>query len=452
MLYIFIAVLIPLCVNGIIRFFKTSKKNITEIPTFFLYFYSGALLFFLYILIKGGNHEAWVSAGVGSLWVIGFRLKQKQLPPKISKVSKIIYAVAVVALCAFAYQSAKSYAQTKEGRERILVWKVTKNLLKEDNPLIGHGYGTFSMRYAYEQGLYLKSDKANKDDIIYASAPLNSGSGYLQSIYEIGFFGCAIFILWIIVSAIDGTKNRTLGLSGLIISTATLFIFISPQQYPILWTIMFIAASIAVSDTNQQYKGRNYKVPYIGLIMSLAVFLSFYFEYEYVEKYKQWFQARQLIENKNYKMAARRFVELYPDLNYEPLFLKDGINALQKANHINEPNIWFRRARRLSFNPQLFYDASEYRISNKEFGMAEQVLRQTKRALPAMPETYIRLMRLYSMPQYRNVIRFKITYKQLKALKSIPGFKIPDDLEKEAEIMNKNIVIPESFRENKQEF
>src|SRR5690606_8230056 len=74
---------------------------------------------------------------------------------------------------------------------RQSIWSDAYNITK-DNPYFGIGWGNYQnyiMRHKQDQYLILN------DEILYFDQPEN---GYLKVLVELGFFGFAIFLLFII--------------------------------------------------------------------------------------------------------------------------------------------------------------------------------------------------------------------------------------------------------------
>ncbi|MGV8138576.1 MAG: O-antigen ligase family protein [Mangrovibacterium sp.] len=153
------------------------------------------------------------------------------------------------------------YYQKKDSADgRLLVWKVSAEMIKNE-PVIGHGYGTFQAKYMDYQAEYFKSNPDSKFKILADNVrhPFNE---FIKIAVEFGIAGLAVILSVILLVTWKMLKseneNRALALSGLV-SFFVLACFSYPLQYVGTWLLLvFYFSALLPSKGNQDKKQSNF--------------------------------------------------------------------------------------------------------------------------------------------------------------------------------------------------
>lgn len=428
---LYIALIYPLPLNGVFRFHKCKKMDFLNTYTSFFYFSLFAWLFFTYILISSNCYISWILAGIGVLWVIGFRMRNMKMNNRKKMIARIsVWCVAVVFIV-FSCFIIKDYTNTNIAKQQMMNVKISTKILF-DKPFTGIGLGKFPTSYAATQLKYLNSPDATESDRIYASTPYISANAYLQSGIECGIISISLFFIWLLMSLYHGVRNNMLGASGVIISILVLCFIQTPLQYPAVWIILIFCSAVCVTRANQGYKGRKYSIRHIGLIAAIVACISFCIQSDYSSNYNNWHLNKRSYLKGAYHLAADNYRLLYPELNYEPEFLYEGADCLSRTGESHEAIVWLKRALQLSSEPKFYYAMADNLTKQKRYYKAERTLIRLNSIVPMRAETYLYLLRLYSSPEYKHPIRFKKTLDIFLQLRDIKESGITTNMIEEA--------------------
>lgn len=404
----YIVMILPLCLNLILRLRKCDKIALWETRTMLFYLAAAGIVVILIALPGGMSRTAWLAGVAACSWVFFLRKSGWELlKEKVMAHRRIaIIACAFIFIILTALPSIGGFVRPEKSTSRMLMWNVTVKAILE-HPFYGTGLGGFPVSYAKAQADYFSSGKASDMERMVADCPEFPYNEYLHMGLEYGILGLLLFTLWIGFTLYYGLKNRQIGATGGIIAILFISMYSYPLQLQSFWVLLIFFAAISVTKPGKQTKAYQCSLPYIGALVALMACVMFFNQQQYYQSYKEWKTLRVLVEKKEYRVAAQGFQCLYPQLSHKVEFLKEGARCLQQNKQYSDVIIWTRRALQQSAEPELHHLMAESYRQLGFYKQAEKCLLQCCQILPEQIETYYLLIKLYSDNSYFHPDKIK---------------------------------------------
>lgn len=296
-----------------------------------------SILIFTLLLWYGNSRAAWLGSIIGTTFLV-IRTTGAYLR-RISLKCKIIFIL--IAGCIFSYSLSQVYHYKTESAEgRLLIWSGTIRMIRE-NPLTGHGIGSFRQQYMKYQASFLKQqtrfDPQLADNV---GSPFNE---YLRIGTEQGICGLLLCILWLGTPFLGKQKqsatrseNRISGiLQSLLIAFAVFSLFSYPSEsLPLMAVPIFCTGLLSrnSSPVIRSSKGRLSGSVVIGC-MVFAIYLFSYTPYK--KTIYKWNSALQQVYD-NPEGSIATLEQIAPVLKHTPAFLLNYGLLLNRQQHYRE--------------------------------------------------------------------------------------------------------------------
>lgn len=376
----YVAVVLPVCLNMVLRFYNCNKSAFWEARTQLFYVSCLATILILFVLPGGISRAAWIAALISCAWVCWMRkIGWEKTKEKIRRhrITFAMYTFAIFVLST-ALPQVGEWLNIDSAGNRILMWNVTTKAIWE-HPFTGSGLGSYPALYARTQAAYLGSGvatEAEKMAVCYPAFPFND---YLHIGVEIGIVGLLIFLLWIGFSLYYGIKHRQIGACGGILAMGVFAMYSYPLQLPSFWILLIFFTCICTtcSRCHEKYPQKSY--PYIGALAALFSCLLFFSHREMPQTYKEWKSLEVLYEEHAYEEAAPRYIHLYPYLSHQYTFLMQGADCLSNTGRYSQAVVWLERAMLLSADPEIYQQMAKNKRKLGKFREAERYLKEIER-------------------------------------------------------------------------
>lgn len=404
----YLAIILPLCLNLVLRLRNCDKTALWESRTMLFYLAAAGMVIILIALPQGMSRPAWLAAFAACCWVFFLRKSGWELlKEKVTKHRRIaIIACAFIFIFITALPTIGGSVHPDKSTSRMLIWNVTVKAILE-NPIHGTGLGGFPVSYAKAQADYFSSGKASERERVVAGCPQFPYNEYLHIGLEHGITGLLLFALWIGFILYYGLKNRQIGATGGIIAILFFSMYSYPLQLQSFWILLSFLGAICVTKPGKSQNQSQFNVPHIGALAALIACVLFFSQQNYYKPYKEWKTLRVLADKKEYSVAAQGYQCLYPQLSHQIIFLTEGARCLQQNKQYSDVIMWTNRALEQSAEPELHYLMAE---SFRQLGLykqAENCLLKCRYILPEKTETYYWLTKLYSEVSYFHPDKLK---------------------------------------------
>lgn len=211
------------------------------------------------MLAISDSRAGWLAAIAGILLLQWQNIHAAWL--KLSLLKKVVVIIIIAALTIALYQHK---SQSAEGR--LLTWRVTADMIA-DNPVTGHGMGSFSEQYMYYQADYFKRHP-NSRFTDCASVVDRSYNDFLRLLSEEGIIGAIILcmmIYGILVNAKIGHRTVNAALASIAV-----FSMFSYPSYLTNFQLSF-AALLACTHCPKQPSGTGRHALSVTGILMLAI-------------------------------------------------------------------------------------------------------------------------------------------------------------------------------------
>ena len=177
----YMAMILPLCLNVILRFRNYNKSTWWKAPTFMFYMAIAGFILISFALFICMNRPALVAAILSCIWVIWMRLVGWQRTKETIRQHHLLFALSSISLFILISGAilAINIKKAEEGDRRLLIWNVTTKAIME-SPIGGTGINSFPTVYARTQAAYFNSGIASEKEMINAICPNVAHNEYLQ--------------------------------------------------------------------------------------------------------------------------------------------------------------------------------------------------------------------------------------------------------------------------------
>lgn len=430
----YLVIVFPICFSFLLVYRKCKKSDLFNIRTSLFYLSAlGCLLITISLLIAGKPNIIFTII-ISCLWILWIKNiglgKTSAFVSQHHRLFRLgsIALFGVIAIVAFFITLKKS----EVGDPQLLIWNVTTKAITEQ-PLKGTGYGLYPKIYAETQAAYFSSGKASEIEKINAISPISANNEYLQIGVEYGLMGLLLFILLIAMLLYYGIKNRHYACSGSILSMAIFAMYSNYLQYPSLWIIGVFLGAICVTKPSAEKKKASSSSRYVGIIAAIGTIILVVTQKDLYKNYKQWAIMQRIYESGNYDLAIRKYAEFFKYLKHQPDFVYEGVDCYSKTNNPETAAIWLKEILQISAEPRFYYAMAENKIKMGHYQDAERFLIEIAQILPRKGETYIRFMRLYSLPENLQLNKLQETVSMFEKISTNETNDVSPEMWQEAQ-------------------
>ena len=309
---------------------------------------------------------------------------------------------------------------------RLVMWQTTLEMIRA-KPLLGHGLGTFQIKYLHYQSEFLDN---NPQYISYSMNPMDAHNEYLQLTAELGILGILliVFFVWLIFKEIlcylnkNNTKNELKLLTLLLTTSIIIFLihalFTFPLQNPATGSVFVILLGLTISLVNSNKKA-TYKVLFQFVNMNdmfkkatfLALFvIVIFFNINYVIKpylsEVYYYRGMELMTEQNYSKALVQ-LEKSVSLNSD----NGGIHHALGAAYFNigqnqEAFLHMKKAEQNFIDKKLYRNLGLYFSKINNLAKAEYYFLKATSINPTFLQAYNDLASLYVYQEnFRQAIK-----------------------------------------------
>lgn len=206
---------------------------------------------------------------------------------------------------------------------RLLIWECTWEMIK-DNPLIGHGIGSFQKYYMDYQATYFSLFPDSKYTLL-ADNVISPFNEYLSVCVQFGIIGLASLIilsLFLVHCYMQKPSHEawTCLLSLLSVSIFSLFSY--PFTYPFTWIVSILCVGFLFRNAySNKFSYKKNLIRYIAVCVLGVSLYGLYFIGMRTKAELEWKRANDLTLLGKKSDALLSYKELYCTLKNEPYFL-----------------------------------------------------------------------------------------------------------------------------------
>lgn len=429
----YIAIVLPLCLNLILRFCNCIKSAWWETRTFLFYFAIICSLTIVAAMVIGMNKPAWAAGLISCIWVCWMRLigwnRTKEIIKRYNKTFGIGSVILIFLIAGAAMLHNISRAEA--GDRQLLVWNVTTKAIMEQ-PLTGTGLGGFPRVFAETQAAYFASGIASPNEIAGATCPEYARNEYLQTGVEQGIPGLLLFMFWLAFSLYYGVKHRQIGASGGVVSLLVFAMYSYPLQLPTFWIVLIFFTTICATDPKKRYVPRGKRnIPYIGALAAIASCFIFYGQKDCADTYKEWKALQELYQDQKYEVASYQYSYLYTALQHRSDFLFEGADCFSQTGEYSIAISWLKRALEVSSDPDIYYAIARNEREVGRYTEAESHLLEAIQMLPEKGYAYFMLAQLYAEPAFFQPQKLRVAADKVLLLQSNPKSGVTPEMKGE---------------------
>ncbi len=264
------------------------------------------------------NRASWLGIVAGILLVLYYYLDTRGFIARLSRWTKagILFLILIsgIAGLVLLYN-----LKEDSSRGRLLIWKVSSNIIK-DHPLTGIGYGRFRSEYNLYQADYFRNNH-NQDEEMLADDVQLAFNDYLETIVETGIIGVG-FLGFLIISVFLVLKYPIKTIIIYLIPFVIILI-LALITYPVnsLTTKILFFFLVALVSREASYITYHLPIPkviYISLLIGATLCIPLMvMQINKYQKYKVWLYATKAYENGYYSVSEDYFRQIYESLRFE---------------------------------------------------------------------------------------------------------------------------------------
>lgn len=395
----YLALVFPLCLH---EWFNLKKM---ESPIWFeiigKYSSLAVLLLIACLLPAGMSRSAWLAASVSGVWVYGMHArwgaKCKQL--WATRRNDVIGGSVAVLITLLAVGTMMFYLKQDSASGRLLMWKVSCRAIAE-NPLTGHGRGSFAEVYGTAQEKYFAQGDYTQQEELVAGSPEYAFNEYLQIGVEWGIPVLILAVLFVGFCLYRGSRTDRWGVCGGIISLLVFAFSSYPLQLPSFFTTFGALLAACIVGRSRVW---------IGALICMAVGAGIYgWKNDVYAECKSWTNARMLYHTGAYEAAARKYDELYPTLKSRGVFLFEYGHCLHKMKRYGSSTEILHEAMKHTCDPMALNIIGKNCQEEGKYNEAESWLIRSTHRLPGRIYPYYLLAKLYAEPEYYHPDKLKV--------------------------------------------
>ena len=333
------------------------------------------------------SRSGWISAVVGSLYVVAFTTNFRSY---LSKVSKQRVVIATVFLLVLAVASAIGiwHIKSESAFGRLFLWKISCRAVMEA-PLMGSS--VFDAAYGRAQESYFATGGTEKEMLV-AGTPDYAFNEYLHYAIEWGVPMMFLILMVVVLAVVVGHRQRRYGLCGGIIALAVFSFSSYPMHIP-----AFVAIAIIMMTGCTVSEGRRRYLLCSVLIIAGVFLWTRQAEYESRKQaMKKWGDIKYLYDSKRFKQASQQYEKLYDDMKWNGRFLYGYGHSLNSINEYEKSNIVLEEAINHSCNSMILNIMGKNYQALGDFKRAEESFLRSLNRLPERIYPHYLLFLLYS--------------------------------------------------------
>lgn len=319
--------------------------------------------------------------------------KIKDIIGKLSKKSKIIYSVLILAGALFV--GSYLYLHKKESADgRLFIWKLSAQMITS-KPVFGYGYGLFERNYNIYQSNYFKSGYGSEKERENADHVNMAYNEYIEQWINGGiiglFFYLSILVLLFWVAVKQKNKEIISITAAIVLMGFSNFIV---QAIPV-W-LLFLTYLASISEQEKKTVASIRKPPVeillvcsvlgIGLIYESAIF----FDAQYTLK-----QAFELSKEQKMEQASQLLKQHVDKAGASEVYLRNFGKSLIFNKNYSDAILILKKASYYTSNPDVFYSLAFCYIQNEQYKDAENALYTVAYMIPTNLKSRYQLMLLY---------------------------------------------------------
>ena len=240
-----------------------------------------------------------------------------------SMIQRSLFIVSIMIFFSLVY-----YAKKDSADGRLLIWKCTLEMIKDDI-WTGQGRGAFRRNYMDYQANYFKSQSSEHERLL-ADNVLHPFNEFLNVFVQYGLLGLLVLFMAIGIlmkcSRVRTPLQRSAVVSLIVLAFFSLFSY--PFKYPFSWYVMFYSFYLLVKDSFQL---KNTKLISVVLIILCMVGLFNLVRCLYTDM--QW---KKIAYQKPSENVMVKYWDLYSKLMENPSFLYNYAVFLYDAKLFNQ--------------------------------------------------------------------------------------------------------------------
>lgn len=393
----YLSVIAPITLYYIIYDYPILQQRFTKISIFKYFRWTISLLSFISLLLiipVTMSRASWLSLCGGCLCILYLLHKDKlNMNLILKKYYRSVVCFSLASICLILIVGLSIYYLKKDSADgRILIWKISSNIVFK-HPL-GVGIGYFSGSYGQFQATYFEQEKGTEQEEYVSGVPEYAFNQYLHICTEMGIFSFFSFLLIIYLSLKSLLKNKQSPEIGALV-TFLIFAFFSYPLNCLPFCILFcILLALSVSNNNCFLLS---KFASILLSITILIIVSFCLNNRLpsYKAYKYWARTKMLFNMNSYDKALVEYQKLEPIFRDQNKFLFEYAFSLSKVGKYKESNLVIQKAVMISCDPMLYNIMGKNYQSLKQYEQAEKSFRQASYIVPNRMYPHYLLFKLY---------------------------------------------------------
>lgn len=294
--------------------------------------------------------------------------------------------------------SAVYYLKKDSADGRILIWKVTTEMIRQ-RPVTGIGYDQFAARYMNYQAGYMATkaspnEKQLADNVYYAFNDL------FQLTAELGIIGglVILLLLFICFNVKKQSRFRYAG-QGLILAYIITGAFYYPHFILPLKMIgvlgLAILARLDTSITHHVNINRFQKTIPVTLTIILLIAGTIFIR-QLKTAYQYWEQAQVAYQHQRYNESLQYFDQALPYLQKDGEFLSETGKACFLADSLDKAAVYLKQSKAFLNNTIIETTLGDISTRQHQFSAAENYYQQALNMVPNRFYTEYLLLKLYT--------------------------------------------------------
>ena len=383
----YLALLLPICLFGFLKSRDWTKG-----------LYTISLILTICILPAAMSRSAWVAVAISLLWVtVMYKGGWQSYRMQIQKKTFLIGGVTVIAcLVLFTIGVYLFHMKADSARGRLLIWKNTCHAISEQ-PLLGHGVGSFPAAYGKAQATYFASGKATPAEEHVAGYAEYAFNDFLQLTLEGGIILIVLVLgtgFWIFR---QGVRQAEYGYCGALLAFACFALFSYPLQIlPFGVAITMLSAACIPPTESKRHCLLLPYTPVLALLLCIGSGAVIWKLRKLPQVYEWWQGTDVLYLQSFYDEAVKDYREIYPHLKGHPVYLRNYARALYAQGDTLAACRMLDREKLVSCNADIWNEQGKYYQSAGRYEEAEQCFRYSLNLAPERIYPYYLLSKLYT--------------------------------------------------------
>lgn len=383
----YLAMILPVCLHQYLAYGNKEKVKSSLA--------GGVMLLLLCVLPAGMSRSAWLAGGFSCLWVYachsGWGDKLKDL--WVNNRKRVLIA-ATGGLCILILTGWLLFTlKPDSARGRLFMWKISC-LAVAEQPLTGHGIGSFAAAYGNAQEAYFAAGNYELWEERVAGSPEYAFNEYLQKAVELGIPLAVCLLATVLFCLYVGIRRKRWGICGAIISLMIFSFSSYPLQLPVfVVTAVCLLLACVLRGDYREWLGM---AILIGIVGGCRLKQDLNTEQACAE----WMNAKYFYNAGAYEQAEKEYKRLYPLLKNRAAFLFEYGHTLHKQQKAESSNRILTEATSYSSDPMILNVIGKNCQQTGNYLAAEEWLIRSTHRLPGRIYPYYLLVKLYAEPGF----------------------------------------------------